>query len=86
MKPRRRAPSYTIRNRYSYCFRMVVPKDLQKFVGKKELRYTLATGYAGLAKSKARFLAGQIQEFFRGLREHCEHGGGWVMLGDGVNG
>jgi integrase len=48
---------------------MIVPKDLRKFVGKTELRYTLNTGYIGLAKSKARLLAGQIQEFYRRLRE-----------------
>ena len=64
-----RSPSYLIRTPYSYCFRLNVPIDLQKFVGKTELRYTLATGYVGLAKSKARLLAGQVQEFFRRLRE-----------------
>jgi hypothetical protein len=56
MKPSRRFPSYTIRNPHSYCFRMIVPKDLRKFVGKTELRYTLNTGSIGLAKSKARLL------------------------------
>jgi hypothetical protein len=40
---------------------MIVPKDLRKFVRKTELRYTLKTGSIGLAKSKARLLAGQIQ-------------------------
>jgi len=64
-----RTPSYLIRTPYSYCFRLNVPIDLQGFVGKTELRYTLATGYVGLAKSKARLLAGQMQEFFRRLRE-----------------
>jgi ATP-dependent Clp protease ATP-binding subunit ClpA len=48
---------------------MIVPRDLRKFVGKVELRYTLNTGYVGLAKSRARLLAGQVQEFFRRLRE-----------------
>jgi hypothetical protein len=48
---------------------MIVPKDLRRFVGKVELRYTSNTGYVGLAKSKARLLAGQVQEFFRKLRE-----------------
>lgn len=69
MRPSRKSQSYTIRNPYSYCFRMIAPKDLRKFVGKTELRYTLNTGYIGLAKSKARLLAGQIQEFYRRLRE-----------------
>ena len=47
---------------------MVVPKDLQKFVGKKELRYTLKTGYAGIARQKARFVAGKVHFIFRTLR------------------
>jgi hypothetical protein len=44
MKATFKSPSYLVRNPYSYCFRMVVPKDLRKFVGKTELRYTLRTG------------------------------------------
>jgi hypothetical protein len=47
---------------------MVVPKDLQKFVGKRELRYTLRTGYAGIARQKARFVAGKVHFIFRTLR------------------
>jgi hypothetical protein len=57
---------------------MIVPEDLRKFVGKTELRYTLSTGQIGLAKSRARLLAGQVQEFFRRLREI-------VKLGDLTN-
>jgi len=48
---------------------MNVPKDLQKVVGKKELRYSLKTGYLGVAKYKARLLAGQVQQIFRFLRK-----------------
>jgi len=62
------SPSYLVRNPHSYCFRMVVPKDLQKFVGKRELRYTLRTGYAGIARQKARFVAGKVHFIFRTLR------------------
>jgi hypothetical protein len=47
---------------------MVVPKDLQKLVGKKEMRYSLKTGYLGVVKNKARFLAGQVQLIFNSLR------------------
>lgn len=65
----RRSPSYLIRNHYSYCFRMFVPKDLQRFVGKKELRFSLRTGYLGVAKRKARLLAGFYQYHFEELRE-----------------
>ncbi|UCE53447.1 MAG: hypothetical protein JSV31_30100 [Desulfobacterales bacterium] len=68
MKPIGKSPSYLIRNPYSYCFRMMVPKDLQKLVGKKEMRYSLKTGYLGVAKNKARFLAGQVQLIFNSLR------------------
>jgi len=63
------SPTYLVRNPYSYCFRMIVPKDLQKFVGKKELRYTLKTGYLSAAKQKARFVAAQVQLIFRLLRK-----------------
>ena len=49
-----KSPSYLIRNPYTYCFRMNVPKDLQPYIGKKELRYSLRTGYLGVAKQKAR--------------------------------
>jgi hypothetical protein len=48
---------------------LIVPKDIQKFVGKTELRYSLKTGYIGVAKHKARFLAGQVQYLFQFLRE-----------------
>jgi len=68
MKASPKSPSYLVRNPYSYCFRMVVPKDLQKFVGKRELRYTLRTGYAGIARQKAQFVAGKIHFIFRTLR------------------
>lgn len=63
------SPSYFVRNAHSYCFRLIVPKDLQKFVGKTELRYTLRTGYLGVAKRKSRFLAGQVQFIFQFLRK-----------------
>jgi hypothetical protein len=68
MRASPKSPSYLVRNPYSYCFRMVVPKDLQKFVGKRELRYTLRTGYAGVARPKAQFVAGKVHFIFRSLR------------------
>ena len=43
MKAAFKSPVYLVRNPYSFCFRMIVPKDLRKFVGKTELRYTLRT-------------------------------------------
>jgi integrase len=65
----RRSPSYLIRNPYSYCFRMFVPKDLQPYIGRKELRYSLKTGYLSTAKYKARIMAGQVQRIFKFLRK-----------------
>jgi hypothetical protein len=44
--------SFLVRNPYTYCFRMNVPKDLQSRIGKKDLRYSLRTGYLGIAKHK----------------------------------
>lgn len=69
MKSLSRCPSYLVRTEFSYCFRMNVPADLQKQVGKKELRYSLKTGYLGKAKFKARILAGQIQQLFLWVRK-----------------
>jgi hypothetical protein len=68
MKISAKSPSYLVRNPYSYCLRMNVPRDLQRFVGKRELRYSLKTGYLGVAKLKARLTAGHVQSIFRLLR------------------
>jgi hypothetical protein len=48
---------------------MNVPKNLQPRVGRKELRYSLKTGYLGVAKQKARIIAGQVQLIFKILRK-----------------
>ena len=64
-----RSPFYLVRNPYSYCFRMFVPEDLQSYIGRKELRYSLKTGYLGIAKHKARVIAGQVQLIFKFLRK-----------------
>ena len=64
-----RSPSYLVRNPYTYCFRMCVPKDIQRYIGKKQLRYSLRTGYLGVAKVKARIIAGQVQLIFKFLRK-----------------
>ena len=69
MNPLGKSPSCIIRNPYSYCFRMKVPIDIQGWIGKKELRYTLKTGRLGIAKQKSRYLAGQIQAIFKVLRK-----------------
>jgi hypothetical protein len=69
MKPSVKSPSYIVQGPYSYYFRINVPIDLYRFVRKKELRYSLKTGYLGIAKQKARYLAGQVQSIFRVLRK-----------------
>ena len=69
MKATLKSPCYLVRTPYSFCFRMIVPKDLRKFVGKTELRYTLRTGNLRTAKHKAKLLAGQVQLIFRYLRK-----------------
>lgn len=62
-------PAFLIRNPYSYCFRMNVPRDLQDALKRKELRYSLQTGHLGEAKYQARRIAGFVQWLFRDLRE-----------------
>jgi len=63
-----RSPSYVVRTRHSYCFRMVVPKDLRETVGLRELKYSLRTGAIGEAKYRARRMAAFVQALFRRLR------------------
>lgn len=69
MRPQSKSPSYLIRNPYSYCFRMNVPEDLRQFVGKRELRYSLKTGYRKEARAKAFLLAGKVYIIFKVLRK-----------------
>lgn len=64
-----KSPSYLVRNPYTYCFRMNVPQDLQPYIGRKELRYSLKTGYLSTSKYKARLMAGQVQQIFKLLRK-----------------
>jgi len=69
-----RSPSYLSQNAYGYCFRIRIPDDLTKTIGKKSLRFSLKTGKLGQAKSRARYLAGNIQMLFRNLRN-----GSWAV-------
>ena len=68
------SPAYLSRNRHSYCFRVRIPEDVRKFFGKKELRYTLGTGYIGKAKLEARRLAGIVQRLIHDLRNSSDCG------------
>ena len=68
MTPLKRSPHYLVRTAYSYCFRASVPKDLQRLVGRRELRYSLKTGYVGGARIKAQIIAGRVHQIFECLR------------------
>jgi Glu-tRNA(Gln) amidotransferase subunit E-like FAD-binding protein len=68
MKALKKSPHYLVRNPHSFCFRVNVPKDLQQLVGKKELRYTLKTGYVGVARVKAQLIAARVRQVFLCLR------------------
>jgi hypothetical protein len=63
-----RSPAYLSHNKHGYCVRLKVPDDLQCHVNRKELRYSLKTGYLRVAKNRARFIVGNIQMLFRALR------------------
>jgi len=69
MSLKTRSSKYLVRNSHSYCFRMKVPLDLYSTIGKKELRYSLRTGYIGEAKQKAMLLAGVMKVLFKQLRQ-----------------
>ena len=72
MAPLHQSPRYTVRNPYSYCFRVRVPLKLHRLVGRKELRYSLQTGYKSIAKEKAQYLAGNVLHLFRLLHRYRE--------------
>lgn len=63
------AQNYLVLNQSGYYFRIIVPIDLRSMIGMREIKKSLKTGVLGLAKEKARLLAGQIQKLYRSLRE-----------------
>ena len=69
MKSISKSPNYIFRNHYSYYFRIRVPQDLQPYLGRKELRYSLKTGYVSEAKDKARAIAVYVQMIFKLIRK-----------------
>jgi integrase len=72
----KQSPAYLVHTPYSWCFRLIVPLPLRWVVGKRELRYSLKTGAIGVAKRKARFLAGKVQFIFQLLQK------GWQGMGE----
>jgi basic membrane lipoprotein Med (substrate-binding protein (PBP1-ABC) superfamily) len=69
MKTFKKSPHYLVRNAHSYCVRVNVPKDLQRFIGRQELRYSLKTGYLGVARGKAQTISAQIHQVYTFLRQ-----------------
>jgi integrase len=59
---------YIIQKASGYYFRFHIPSDLHPLVQKSELRYSLQTGQLALARSRARLLAGTMQQLIRKLR------------------
>lgn len=68
MKSFSKSSSYLIRNQYTFCFRMHIPKDLQSAIGRKEIRRSLQSVQLGIAKYKSREIAGNLQRLFRKMR------------------
>lgn len=65
MKKNNTYGNYLVHSRFSYCFRMKVPADLQQYIDRKELRYSLKTGYLGIAKFRVLYIAGILKQLFR---------------------
>lgn len=63
------SPAYLVFQSSGYCFRFIVPEDLRPIVGKRELRYSLRTGFVSLAKERARRMAVAVNNLFSGIRK-----------------
>jgi hypothetical protein len=71
------SPYYLVRkDRSCFCFRLIVPLDLRRFVGRTELRYSLRTGFLGVAEQKSRYVAGQARFLFNLIRKGVLRVGG----------
>jgi integrase len=62
-------PAHLIQNRYGFCFRITVPPDLQKVVGKVEIRWSLKTGNVKIAKERSIWVGLSVQRYFDETRE-----------------
>ncbi len=63
------APSYLVRQSFGYCVRLIVPHDLRDIVRKRELRYSLRTGFLSEAKIRARRMVTHVQLLFDDVRK-----------------
>jgi hypothetical protein len=59
----KKSPHYLVSKAHSYCVRVNVPKDLQRFIGRQELRYSLKTVCLGFERHRAQLISDQIQRF-----------------------
>jgi hypothetical protein len=64
------SPSYLYQSPSGYIFRLRIPCDLRKLVGKTEFRYSLRAGALRIARHRARFLASSIQQLFSKMRDN----------------
>ena len=65
-----RAPSYLVRRKYSFYFRIRIPDDLRhKFCSKSEIRISLRTAQITTAKYRARVMAGFMQGIFIDIKK-----------------
>ena len=53
-----------------YIFRLRIPNDLRRLVGKCEFRYSLRAGALRIAKHRARCIASYIQQLFIKIRKN----------------
>ncbi|MFO7598108.1 MAG: site-specific integrase [Desulfocurvibacter africanus] len=63
-----RGATHLYRQGNTFYFRYAVPVDLRGFFGRRELRYSLSTGYLKAARHKARALAVKTTEIFNAVR------------------
>ncbi|MEG6550862.1 site-specific integrase [Desulfocurvibacter africanus] len=63
-----RGATHLYRQGNTYYFRYAVPADLRSTIGRRELRYSLETGYLKSARCKSRILATKATEIFNAIR------------------
>ncbi len=68
MGSRKSSKTYLSKNHHGYCFRIKIPEDLQSYIGKKELRYSLKTQFFLEAQEMAEKLADNVKEIFATIR------------------
>ena len=59
-----RLPSYLTTNGYSYCFRMRVPRDLNRCIGRMALKLSLPADIFWSAGAKALFRVDRYGQLF----------------------